>query len=83
MRLIAIPDDGVIRIPIMRGEDQVGESLIHLEDMPIVDAVPVVRCQNCGHCKTETVFDYRCEVLQRKVYLMEYCCWAERRADNG
>lgn len=63
MRLIEIPDDGIVRIPIMDGESTVGERRIDLSNFPTVDAVPVVhekwvnaplcgndccRCSNCG-----------------------------------
>jgi hypothetical protein len=47
MRLIEIPDDGIVRIPIMRGEDSVGERRINLSHLPTIDAVPVVRCKDC------------------------------------
>ena len=41
-RLIEIPSDGIIRIPIMNGEDTVGERCIDLSHLPTVDAVEVV-----------------------------------------
>ena len=47
MRLIEIPDDGIVRTPIMDGESIVGERRINLSDFPTVDAVPVVRCRDC------------------------------------
>ena len=59
MRLIEIPDDGIIRIPIRRGEDTVGEKRIDLKEVPTIDAVPVVRCEKCvlhGNCITEDSF---------------------------
>lgn len=48
-RLIEIPDDGIIRTPIMRGEDSIGERRVDLSDFPVVDAVPVVKCRECIH----------------------------------
>lgn len=63
MRLIEIPDDGIVCTPIMDGESIVGERRIDLSDYPTVDAVPVVHgrwvnsqggfwevssCSNCG-----------------------------------
>ena len=50
-RLIEIPDDGIIRTPIMRGEDNIGEQKVDLSDFPVVDAVPVVRCRECEYRK--------------------------------
>ena len=41
-RLIEIPSDGIVCIPIMCGEDTVGERRIDLSRYPVVDAVPVV-----------------------------------------
>lgn len=39
MRLIEIPEDGIIRIPIMNGDNTVGEKRIDLSHLPTVDAV--------------------------------------------
>ena len=47
MRLIEIPDDGVITIPIMRGTDTIGYRKIDLSNFQTVDAVPVVLCKDC------------------------------------
>ena len=41
-RLIEIPEDGIIRIPIMAGETAVGEKCIDLSHIPTVDAVEVM-----------------------------------------
>ena len=41
-RLIEIPADGIIRVPIMQGDSTVGERRIDLSDIPVVDAVEVV-----------------------------------------
>ena len=48
-RLIEIPDDGIVAIPIMHGEDTVGHRNIDLSDFSVVDAVKVVRCGECKH----------------------------------
>ena len=40
-RLIEIPSDGIVRIPIMRGADTIGEKRIDLSYIPTVDAVEV------------------------------------------
>jgi hypothetical protein len=37
MRLIEIPDDGIVRIPIMSGEDTVGEKRIDLSHIPTIE----------------------------------------------
>ena len=50
-KLIEIPDDGIIRTPIMHGEDNIGERNIDLSDFPVVDAVSVVRCWECEYRK--------------------------------
>lgn len=50
-RLIEVPDDGIIRVPIIDGGSKVGEKVIDLSYLPVVDAVPVVRCRECRHWK--------------------------------
>ena len=47
MRIIEIPDDGIIRTPIMQGQNEIGERCLDLSDLPTIDAVPVVRCKDC------------------------------------
>lgn len=46
----------------------------------------IVRCKDCVDCK-ETSFDGRawkyCETIGSTVNDDDYCCWAERRKDNG
>ena len=56
MRIIKIPDDGIIRIPITRGKDTVGIQNIDLSMVSTIDAVPVVRCRECRHYKPEEYF---------------------------
>ena len=51
MRLIEIPDDGIIRIPIVDGDTAVGQRCIDLSDIPTIGAVPVCRCKDCNHFK--------------------------------
>lgn len=87
-RLIEIPDDGIIRMPIMRGEDNIGERNIDLSDFPVVDAVPVVRCRECEHCDS-TVFNGNfigfCKIrkdsygAKLRVGLSDYCSDGERK----
>lgn len=50
-RLIEIPDDGIIRTPIMCGGNAIGERNIDLSDFPVVDAVHMVRCRECEYRK--------------------------------
>lgn len=57
-----------------------------IECAPTLDAVPVIRCKDCVDCK-ETWLDGRswkyCETIGSTVGDNDYCCWAERRKDNG
>ena len=67
-RLIEIPDDGIITIPIMNGKDTVGYRNIDLSDFPVVDAVKAVRCGECKHrdnCNLMTDDDF-CSDKERK-----------------
>lgn len=48
-RLIEIPDDGIITMQIMNGEDVIGYRNIDLSDFPVVDAVKVVRKPVVGY----------------------------------
>ena len=58
-RIIEIPSDGVVRIPIIYGEVSIGERRIDLSHYPVIDAVEVMhgrwekfgydlRCSACG-----------------------------------
>lgn len=57
-------------------------------DAPTIDAVPVVRCQKCHHCK-ETV-DYKgsglfCSIWGRgwhRVQPDDYCSYGQRKEDE-
>ena len=44
-RLIETPADGIIRIPIMKGDTTVGERRIDLSFLPTADAVEVVHAR--------------------------------------
>lgn len=78
MRVIEIPDDGIVRIPLMRGEDNVGEKRIDLRYLPTIDAVPVVRCVECykrykswcplygGHMGSDMDDDFYCKFGKRR-----------------
>lgn len=86
-RLIEIPDDGIIIIPIMRGEDTIGERRIDLSDLPTVDAEKVVRCRDCKWYRiapTDNV-PYCChESGYCGEYMggLFYCACGERRTDG-
>lgn len=41
-RIIEIPSDGVVCVPIMYGEDTIGEWRVDLSHYPVIDAVEVV-----------------------------------------
>ena len=41
-RIIEIPSDGVVYVPIMYGEDTIGEWRVDLSHYPVIDAVEVV-----------------------------------------
>ena len=49
MRIIEIPDDGIVRIPMNEGEAVIGEYRVNLSFLPTIDAAPVVRCNDCKH----------------------------------
>lgn len=52
-----------------------------IEELPTIDAVPVVRCRDCKECEIDEVFhDYWCN--GRKVWGDHYCAYGERRTDE-
>lgn len=51
MRLIKIPDDGIVRIPIMDGDTTIGERRFDLSFLPTVEAEPV------RHGRWDTPYD--------------------------
>ena len=62
-----------------------------IEKAPTIDAVPVVRCRQCVNClidNTERKY-HLCmrhnSIFPRKVDLMDFCSYGERKegADNG
>ena len=52
-----------------------------LESAPTVDAVPVVRCQNCKHyCGEDTYTNHRiCKMWNEEVFANGYCYYGERK----
>ena len=93
MRLIEIPDDCIVRIPIMSGEDTVGERRIDLSYMPTIEIEQVRhgRWENTGEYyeRGRTSTQYRCSECGRRagykqVKLYHYCpnCGAKMDGDK-
>ena len=57
------------------------EAKLTLDAMPTVDAVPVVRCQNCKHyCGEDTYTNHRiCKMWNEEVFANGYCYYGERK----
>ena len=90
-RLIEIPEDGIIRIPIMAGETAVGEKCIDLSHIPTVDAVEVVHaawtdkgfCTNCGHRAHIVCVGFNCTGGTRVEYeRTPYCAGCGAKMDR-
>ena len=94
-RLIEIPEDGIIRIPIMAGEATVGEKRIDLSHIPTVDAVEVVhgrwdaydcyKCDSDGNPVIKTAEVFVCSICGREERHREpYChCGAKMDGDEN
>lgn len=58
-----------------------------LNDMPTVDAVPVVRCKDCKHWHKDTVFCgymlYREASERVNWYADDFCSYGERKDGDG
>ena len=90
-RLIEIPNDGIVKIPIMMGADTVGEKVIDLSHIPTVDAVEVVhgRWEPVDHDGSWRVD--MCSVCHRRMHYVDYdqpyqyCpnCGADMRGDGN
>lgn len=81
-RLIEIPADGIIRVPIMHGDSAVGERRIDLSDIPIVDAVEVVRCKDCHFIIDRVDGTHGCyRHFMEDCKLDDFCSYGERK-DN-
>ncbi len=60
-----------------------------IDNMPTVDAVPVIRCKDCKHCYESKVLicgcpklSYWCEGRRNlRVEPEDYCSWAERKEE--
>ena len=67
MRIVEIPDDGIVRRPIMNGEDTVGEMRVDLSYLPILkDVAPIIHAKwilakyasewTCSNCDGEMLY---------------------------
>lgn len=59
-----------------------------IEKAPTVDAVPVVRCGECGHCeagrkRNGEVYFYRCGFFDIEIEPQDFCSSGERRDSDG
>ena len=64
--------------------------MMHIDNAPTVDAVPVVRCRECNHYKTGVCLKIYYDGLASRYAWQErnpcdFCSYGERRegADNG
>lgn len=77
MRLIEIPDDGIVRIPIMRDNATIGERRVDLSKYPTIDAAPVVHARWTAECvRGDMAFRFRCSSCMGDVwygYLVRSC----------
>ena len=53
--------------------------LQNIDDMPTVDAVPVVRCRNCRFSQRINEWVYECYVLNVDRMFNQYCDMGERK----
>lgn len=82
-RLIEIPDDGIIRTPIMSGEDCIGERKVDLSDFPVADAVPVTRCVKCDCSSMEGWYCNGCGIMPAHPTFPNEYCSKGRRTNNA
>ena len=55
-----------------------------INDAPTVDAVGVVRCQDCKHCDDTSIPEYKhCFLNDRTVQSDDFCSFGERKEGNG
>ena len=56
-----------------------------VNDAPIVDAEPVVRCKDCKECEERHTANYLpflyCKLHEHGVSYNAFCAWGERRED--
>lgn len=66
------------------------DAICIIDDMPTIDAVPVVRCEDCKQCDSEYQNSLKekldlyglCKSTETMVYSDDYCSYGERK-DNG
>lgn len=59
------------------------EACAAIEDAPIIDAVPVVRCKECKHKEKEQPGMVYCPMMVGSwVADDHFCAWGERRTDE-
>ena len=70
-----------IMVPDEDGKHPVSleKAIEKLKDAPTVDAVPVVRCKNCGAYQTMDVSFPRCRITGRMKGIDDYCSSGERK----
>lgn len=63
----------------------VGDVRDEIKALPAVDAVPVVRCKDCKHMNIIGEGYRWCRAWERIQTMGDdgYCCFGERRGDNG
>ena len=78
MRLI---DADAIKLPkgFFETVDNVPKFYEWLDAQPTIDAVEVVRCNDCGYCESAGYSYYFCIKRKQLVYKDEYCSRRERR----
>ena len=57
-----------------------------INDSPTIDAVPVVRCRECKHCRKMIGNSYHyCVTHNTKMYSEDFCSYGKRKegAENG
>ena len=57
-----------------------------VDDMPTIDAVPVVRCKDCKHYENHKLKVYEnCVRNERYIPVLpnDFCSYGERRSDDG
>lgn len=60
--------------------------IMEIEEQPIVDAVPVVRCKNCERWQRHTKVDREhgpCRLTEMTTHENDFCSYGTRRAGNG
>jgi hypothetical protein len=62
----------------------IDDVLLEIEDMPTADVVPVVRCKDCEHYKTDSYYCQKtkqgyCELDNNVKQKQGYCSYGERR----